>query len=207
MTPREYRLVTLLITTHCDRGCPHCCYRISDNAALPPRHYDHAYFVDAARWLTGIERLYISGGEPTLHPEFARLALELRSLFKPRRLILATNGARVIEHQASMKFFDEIRVTYFGAPADIAAIRWLQDHLPRRLQIHSAAHLPLDKPGGGAPCGREHNAAYANGRLYPCCVAPGLLDAASIAPSATWRAELTATPLPCAVCPFSKEPA
>jgi len=193
----------ILVTTLCNRQCVNCCYQIPAHRTLPAEHYGWSYFEEAARWLGGLSRLTVSGGEPTLHPEFPRIAQEFRALFKCRRLMLATNGARVVEYSAYLHYFDEVRVTMFGDAADGDAIRWLQKHDPRRLQIHSAAHLVLERSGKGQPCGRQDIPAYAAGRLYPCCVAPGIVNVPSVEPSANWRQQLSALPLPCARCPFS----
>lgn len=196
----------ILVTTVCDRSCAHCCYGIGANTALPPVHHTWPYFEDAARWLSGLAWLCVSGGEPTLHPEFPRIAREFRALFKPHKLALATNGAGVLQHHDVMGCFDEVRLTTFGAATDRAADDWLREHLPRRRFPQS----PIHKPPPASPrsqakaCLRYEIAAYAAGRLWPCCVAPGVDGAASIVPGPAWRAQLATTPLPCARCAFTE---
>jgi hypothetical protein len=193
--------LALLVTTHCNRKCPECCFGILTAA---PQHQSWSYFEEAARCLAEIHWLFVAGGEPTLHPEFPRIASEFRTLFDPEHMILTTNGARVIEHGDSMQYFDEVRITDFPDHHTQAVIAWMRQHAPDRLVVWGLDHIPMTHRGGPHPCDRRTIAAYAGGRLYPCCEGPGLPQASSIPLGSGWQADLERVPLSCAVCPFGR---
>ena len=205
----DWTEVTLLLTTVCNRRCPHCCYRIPDHEALgAAQHFPLSYFQQAAPFLTGLTHLYLSGGEPTLHPEFARLVPMLSSLCQPRQLILATNGARVDRHPAAIALCNEIWITVYPEDETQTAIAWLQRHFPEKTVLNPDAHRPWPtSPTNGQACARNRVAAYVNHRFYPCCNAPGIPGAASIPATRDWRVQLAAVPTPCDRCMFSGEPA
>lgn len=199
-----YYQVAVLVTTLCNRQCPHCCYRIPRHVTLSTHHYDWSYFEEAARYLSGVEILFVTGGEPTLHPEFPRIATGFRDLFRPKRLDLVTNGYGVLEHAAVMHHFDRIHVTNFDGVSQ-SAIDWLAGTLPEQLAVESSNHIWMDHRGPGGPCNRRTIAAYAEGLLYPCCVGPGFPESATMKPTDNWRESLHGISLPCAVCPFSED--
>jgi len=200
----RYQHAALLVTTVCDRRCPECCYRLPQGQLGRPQHYGWPYFVTAARWLHDLDSLTVSGGEPTLHPLFGRIAREFRALFQPRDLHLATNGKRLRYHEALVDYFDRVVCSDYGDPETRAELQWVDLHHPGTLEIITSCHTPLRQVGGGRACERNTVAAYANGRLYPCCVAPGIPGAASMAPTDDWRERLAELPLSCAACIFSE---
>ena len=65
-------------------------------------------------------------------------------------------------------------------------------------------HMP-DRPGTGITChrGESGTVSVVNGRMYPCCVAPGIKGAQSIEVSPTWREDIQDVPFPCDACRFS----
>ena len=202
----EYIHAQLLVTTLCNRQCRDCCYRIPGHETLPPQHYDWPYFERAAEYLGNLNYLYVTGGEPTLHPQFVRIAAEFRVLFNPQRMVLATNGAGILQHIDSLDDFDEVRITNFGPPPTPETILQVTERYPNKIVVRPGTHYSLEKRGGGYPCERRYIPAYANGRLYPCCVAPGIPDAVSIEPTNDWKLQLAEVPLPCASCLWSTAP-
>jgi hypothetical protein len=198
-----YRQASIMVTTICNRICPHCCCRIPGHKLVPAKHYDWAYFERAAQYLRGLDVLYVSGGEPTLHPEFARITREFRSLFNPTDMILATNGSGIHAPADWTDYFDEVWVTDFGDPEINRELVAVEGRRPGTIVMQTGNHVPLDRLGGGRPCERNEIAAYVDGRLYPCCVSPGVLSSESIEPTPEWREQLAALPLPCSECVFS----
>ena len=176
MALASWSRVNLLITTHCNLSCPECCYRIPSHETLPEEHYSWAYFVSAAEHLQGLDTLVVTGGEPTLHPVFDRVAREFRSLFNPQRMILATNGCAL--DPGLVQHFDSI-------------------------EYGPTAHFPLSRYGGGGLCHRYGIAAVAGGQVWPCCVGPGL-GAKSVALTTNWRDRLPECQVPCPRCCFSE---
>lgn len=200
-----WRSLELLVTTHCNRKCPECCYRIPQHETLPAAHYDWGYFERAAEHLQRFDTLYVSGGEPTLHPEFGRIATEFRALFRPTRLVLVTNGYCVVQHKAHMQQFDEVQIVEFPDDEDTAAaIAWLRTHPGPKLVVGPFEHLPLSRPGGNMICHRYGIAAYADGKLFPCCVGPGIQRAGFVELCSDWRVHLRNVTLPCPRCAFSE---
>jgi radical SAM protein with 4Fe4S-binding SPASM domain len=68
-------LVGVEITSRCDLACRHC---FNDSGQGPTHELslvDLTYLFDQVREM-GIERIRISGGEPTLHPDFSAVVIE-----------------------------------------------------------------------------------------------------------------------------------
>ena len=199
-----YHEVAILVTTFCNRQCPECCYRIPGHEMLAPTHYDWAYFEHAATFLRGLAVLFISGGEPTVHPEFGRILREFDALFEPDVLELITNGYNLPRYADEWHRLDRIIINDFsGDERSHAAVAAVQAWDPARLVVEPGLHTDLKERGSGRPCMRRTIAAYAAGRLYPCCVAPGIPGAASMAPTRDWRETLERIPLACDRCCFS----
>lgn len=198
-----YQHVNLLVTTHCNRACPDCCCGMPRHALGPPQHYDWPYFERAATFLRGLEVLTITGGEATTHPQFGRILREFDSLFEPIELELMTNGCDLLRYRAEWFRVARIMITDFDDPRSQAAIAAVRAWNPARLAVYPSEHVDVNRRGSGAPCGRRTIAAYAAGRLYPCCVSPGIPGAASMEPARDWREALEQVPLACADCCFS----
>ena len=201
-----YAHVNLLVTTHCNRACPDCCCGMPRHVLGPPQHYPWGYFTHAATFLRGLETLTITGGEATLHPQFGRILREFDGLFEPINLELMTNGCDLLRYRADwdQSHVTRIMITDFDGDArSHAAIAAVRAWDPARLAVYPSAHVDVTRRGSGRPCGRRAIAAYAAGRLWPCCVSPGIPGAASMDPARDWRTALERVPLACADCCFS----
>src|SRR6187397_352886 len=88
--------VNLELTVHCNKRCPNCCAGVGINRTL--RHHPWHYFVEAARHLYGIERIHLTGGEPTMHPQFAEFVPKFRELFGCKILTMDTNGFLIAKY-------------------------------------------------------------------------------------------------------------
>lgn len=202
------RTMSFLVTTACNRNCPNCCYRIPSRVTLgPPKHYDWAYFEHAAQYLQGLDCLNVAGGEPTLHPEFRRIAREFRALFKPAHMVLCSNceGGFIEKYDDVIECFDKVYTS--REPHELSprqGVVWMRTRHPNKLQVETEHYRSMDVYGGGGMCCRYWLGAYANGRLYPCCVGPGLPACRTIELSDNWQAELQATSRACHACAFSQ---
>ena len=78
--------VTMLVTTRCNINCDHC-YAPKPR---PPLELKTDLIKSAADELEGLEKLYFSGGEPSLHSRFMDLVHHNASRVK--RLYIDTNG-------------------------------------------------------------------------------------------------------------------
>jgi len=61
-------------------------------------HYPWEYFAALAPYIYGIDRVDITGGEPTSHPQFGEFVPKFRELFGCKRLTLETNGFKAREN-------------------------------------------------------------------------------------------------------------
>ncbi len=171
-------------------------------------HHDWSYFERAAEVLHGIERVIITGGEPTLHPQFNRIAYEFRRMFGCQCLTLNSNGWGFERHAEAIAVnFDWTDWSDYGIDksAGIAAVRSFGGDVRRKDMVSDGAFIPrIRRVSGGKPCTRaifrSGGFAYADGKLWGCSVAPGLEAATGMAASPGWQENLLSHPLPCSDC-------
>ncbi len=195
--------VNLEITTHCDQRCPNCCSGIGINRVL--QHHSWEYFERAAAVLYGMPRVNLTGGEPTLHPQFSEFVPKFKALFGCERLTMNTDGFRVKKYEAIIR-------------QHIDCVDFSDYHLPNRkfdlpfvnifdAGVGASNFIPRDQRQNGVACfrawHREHGGiAYADGRIFGCCVAPGIDTAEALVPSAGWRDHIPMPP--CQECWFAE---
>ena len=196
--------LSLLITGVCNRKCLHCHNRVPIGDALPRQHMTLDELGDIAEKFRPLDQLYISGGEPTLHPQFREIAVHAREWFGANTLTLVSNGFKLLDYRDVWERFDDIWVTDYAddehAQESIAALA----ELGRVFRRVTSDHRPMVSNGNVGPCERKDIATYNAGRLWPCCVAPGLPGSTSTPLMANWRDELERLPLSCSVCPFAE---
>ncbi len=211
--PREVDSVHFTLTTLCNMRCQWCAQRIPQRVG---KHYNLAYIAQAAEVFHGLELLTITGGEPTLHPLFAELAPRFRPMFGCRRLVVESNGYGFRKFPEAFDAFDSVHASHYtaatfpGAPDNTADVQFLVDyyHADRSnlVQVGEMQHVPTHLRPGSGVCerGQYPIAAYFDGRLYPCCVGPGVEGAESIVPTKDWRTEILDVPLACGNCWFGE---
>lgn len=201
--------VNLDMTTHCDRRCPDCCAGIGINRTL--QHHPWEYFVEASRVLYGIDRVNLTGGEPTAHPRFGQFVSHFRDLFGCTLLTLSTNGYRVREYVCLIETeFDYVHYSTYGD--NLGPLQLLRD-AGIKVSVFDGGEqasnfVKLDKRGTGdcfRASRRSGTIAYADGMLFGCCVAPGIDQGAGTRPHMDWREWIERAPLPCDQCLFSEE--
>jgi hypothetical protein len=208
---RNITAIALDVTTACNLRCPECCCSIGTRPAV---HHGWSYFVRLAKVAYGIDRIDVTGGEPTCHPDFSLIAHGFRNLFNCTQLTLESNGFRLREHEYVLRNFDLIRLSQYGDNDDV--IRWTVENFPSMVQNGSTCsevlaegdergHIPRSRRGSGGPCnlGTCEFVAYSDGQFYPCRLGPGIPGAESMAPCDDWRARILDVPLPCVNCWFS----
>lgn len=199
---REISCVAIDLTTHCDRRCPDCCCGIGINRKL--QHHPWEYFEHAAQFIHGIERLHVTGGEPTIHPQFAEFVPRLRDLFGCKTLTMQTDCFRTERYADTLAHFDHIYVSEYDERNRPAAALVQLNHPSTKW---AGEFTPRSQRGSGKPCARgfSETVAYADGKLYGCCVAPGVDGAVGMEPTKDWKARIVNEPLPCEQCWFSPE--
>lgn len=195
--------VSLDMTTVCDRACPDCCQGINMGLRKPV-HHDWVYFERAASVLYGIERVHLTGGEPTTHPKFAEFVPRFRELFGCRLLTLQTDGFGAIKHRETLKHFDWIVGSLYDQRNEPLINTLIAEHNTLVFDGRGT-FTPRSRRGSGLSCerGTSEAIAYADGRIWPCVVGPGIPGAISLEPTADWRERLGEAPLPCSDCWFS----
>ncbi len=195
------------MTTHCNRRCPECCAGVGINRKL--EHHDWEYFERAAKVLHGIERVNLTGGEPTAHPQFAEFVPRFRELFGCKTLTLSTNGYRVAQYiDLIVETFDWVDFSDYEDNREALALIYR-----RKIPVHvyqagllGINHTPRVTRGTGScfrACATSGMVAYADGKLYGCCVAPGVNPALGWSPGVNWREVVEQAPLPCSDCWFA----
>lgn len=201
--------VNLDLTTHCNKRCPDCCAGVGINRVLG--HHDWSYFETAAKWLQGIERINLTGGEPTAHPKFAEFVPRFRELFGCTTLTMNTNGYRVIAHlDTIVEHFTWVDFSDYGDNHQA-----LNALLGRGVKVgmynagpNGANFVPRIRRAEGKPCSRacfiSDGCAYADGKFFGCCVGPGIPTATPLEPQIDWKTILPTVPLPCNDCWFAE---
>lgn len=206
MNAQPISCLLLEITTHCDQRCPNCCCGIGINRKL--QHHAWEYFERAAAVFSGIERVHLTGGEPTLHPQFSEYVPRLKALFGCRLLTLQTDGYGVERHRGVIAaHIDRVFYSdYHRRPRAREVLVEIGKLTSEYDAGEDAANFtPRSRRGSGRPCERAFGECvpYADGKLFGCCVAPGVDGAEGITPAADWREAVRRAPLPCTNCWFS----
>ena len=169
-----------------------------------PEHYGLKYIQHAAKYLKNIEHITITGGEPSLNPDFKEIVPNLKNWFGSQSLSLETNGAKIIENKDVLSFFDDVLISHY--PNNEEAVEFLaarnQDSRPTGPTIHVTKARRAKNP---APCRRANFGQYVYGRLYPCTYVPDGCEDIGIPLTENWREEISKVPLPCAQCCFANE--
>lgn len=198
------------VLTPCNRRCPHCCcgdvvYREKGRIFSPD---DIARDIAA---LGDVGTVLLTGGEPTLHPNFPAVAEAARSARGKRKLTLVTAGAKLVQHAHATRFFDNIRMSVFDETSDAGAstpsglVEQFTKVCPPGVSFEPAIITHYRTAGGKNPCGRISNTVSTmDGRVYPCCVASGISGARSTDLTAGWENRLLEVRAPCESCVFGE---
>lgn len=198
---QEITCVALEMTTVCDRACPDCCANIN-RGEREAHHHNWAYFMHAAKFIRGIHRIHLTGGEPTTHPYFAEYVPRFKALFGCTLLTLQTDCFKTEQYAETLKCFDHIYPSRYDArnagAADLIRIKFPSTEF-------AGEHVSRSRRGSGAVCfrGESDTVAYADGLFHGCCVSPGIPGAATLEPCEDWREKILGVQLPCSDCFFS----
>lgn len=208
---RQFNSIQLGITTHCNRMCPGCCCNMPYLSKY--EHMDPDWIQEISQKLQGLRLLQISGGEPTIHPQFQYITENIREWFNPQMLMLITNGKRIVRYADILGHYDHIRISrynassYPGSPSNEDTIAEFQRVFkgPSMVWSKLAKHWLGRGKEGGLPCGLGANdlAIIQWKKIYPCCAAPGQDPLIGIELTDNWREDLKTIELPCNNCPFS----
>jgi hypothetical protein len=177
---------------------------------LAPEHFGWEYFeavaervratVDSVGWL------FASGGEPTLHPDFGRVLREFKKMFNARWLCVATNGAKIREYLPLLSGnVDKLHLTMFPGN-EMVRDAVVASGFSGMLYARPPEQLPMvGIPGNTKPCkgSRPYTVTYWRGRVYRCCMGPGLPSAESCSLEEMTYQHVAQLQRGCSSCPFA----
>lgn len=95
--------VILMLTSQCNLGCGHCLFKLKPQKS--PQTLDSADVKKALGRLEPGHEIFVSGGEPTLHPDFFRIASKLGK-FDSATVI--TNGHWIRDANSVRRFLKKL---------------------------------------------------------------------------------------------------
>lgn len=214
MGKRVINTISYALTTHCNMVCPHCCAAITQMKKEHKKFYDWAYIEESAKYFYGIERINLTGGEPTIHPKFSEFVPKLKELFGCKTLSVWTNGTMFRKKADTFRYFDQIHITNYtektfeGSPNNTKEIEFIREYLKDTdVQIFDCetVHIPLTKRGTKM-CFRGYSdtAEFVDGYIYPCCAGSGLDTKIRLPLCDNWRDEILKIHPPCHECLFAE---
>ena len=224
---RVINRLALPITRACNRNCPECAAR---NAAPPRNPREPHVSVDELKWvgktLGPIGKIEMTGGEPTLHPDFQEISEHIHEWFQCQDIMLLTNGY-LFNAQDKLPLllnFDRIYISWYtnnfvlkhGTESNTEAVNFIEDYLKKngkwvwiqRMDAHDRIGKPPYKGVCPPHCqyDKGDSLGYNRGQLYGCCTAYGLpYRGKGILLTEDWRDHLTELELPCEQCFLSGE--
>jgi hypothetical protein len=210
-----YNGIQLLITTKCNLHCPYCTAGIHLNQPEEFMSIDEIQRLSV--YFQGLENMYVSGGEPTLHPDFDYISEHIREWYNPKTLYVWTNSYVPIERIPAFRFYDHVNIskyvetTYPGARNNQDKIDIIYNEFSRLglptgiLSVGEVFHMGFDNNKGNTPCSRKDYDLYpvmTGGRIYPCCVSPGIITSPYIIANANWLEQVKELELKCGECVF-----
>jgi hypothetical protein len=220
---RKIDKIHVPVTRVCDRQCPQCGAReqlMWYNKGITSKEVSLDELRRAGELIGPIDKIEITGGEPTLHSKFEELTNNLTDIFQCKDFMLVTNGwifkdpeklplllkyQRVYVSHYTQKFAD-----LYGVENNTELHERIRDYLKDYPWIQfwtqvEDRHTPIGVPPyNGVPvCGQDTSGmiSYYEGMLYGCCVAYGLpYRGIGIPLTSDWRDHLNDIELPCDQC-------
>jgi len=215
---REGRVINRIaipVTRRCNRVCPEC-----------PARGDSQTPVEELKWvgkmLGPIGKIELTGGEPSLHPDFEEISKSCHDWFDCKDIMLLTNGSIPDSKLPLLLNYDRVYITHytneFGirhhAQPNTGDVNRVEDYLKKNGKKFWTQRMDKHTPIGSPPytgipaCGydRGDSVGYGQGRIYGCCVAFWLSDKGDSIPlTRDWRDHLSEVTTPCATCFFTGE--
>lgn len=188
--------INVVITTKCNRSCPDC---FANCPTIKGKNVNWKYLENLAKYIKGIDTVTITGGEPTVHPQFTEFAPKLRELFGCKTLDLETNGyAFKLFPVDVFKHFDNIHVSDYGD--NLTTIEGKETIVYPLEGVHINKNTRKE---GGCFRGIYYKISFANGKFYRCCSGYGVPNQIGLEPCENWMTEIEKQVLNCGECLFS----
>ena len=210
---RKIDRIALPIIRECNRRCPECPARGSGYVPA-----------DELKWvgemLGPIKTIEVTGGEPSIHPDFRYISENIHNWFDCKDIMLLTNAEEFLRDPGKLPLllhYDRVYISWYtndfgikyGIGPNTGAVNFAEDYLKdngRYVWVQRMdRHTPIGKPPykGIPTCGydRGDSVGYSGGMIYGCCVALWLKDKGKGIPlTKDWREHLGEIELPCANC-------
>ena len=194
------------ITTHCNMQCPDCLYGMRFRT---PEHSPHEVVIADSRFFTGMEDVTLTGGEPTVHPQFDLIVLNVKKLIAPTKLKMETNGVSYPRWKNLYAEFDEISVTHYipstwiGCPDNTRQVTAILANHPNA-KAPESKHVRNIPSTCNRPCSRTGRLHYSQRKLYGCCIGPGMAGSVGIEIGPDWRQRISEMTVACSECPLAE---
>jgi len=194
-------------------ACPDCCAGITGMKKEHRKFYDWAYIENSAKYFYGIERINLTGGEPTIHPKFSEWVPKFKKLFGLKFLSVWTNGTMFRKKKEAFKHFDHIHITnytkdtFHGSPDNTGEIQFIREYLSGTdVQIFATEVKHIAFTGGSKMCFRGYSdtVEFVDGYVYPCSSSSGLPTKIRRKLDENWK-EVTKMHPPCGECMFAEK--
>lgn len=222
--------INLGLTTLCTMRCPKCSLGMVEAKAMgTARHVPLDLIMEHAKILIAeapLRRVHLTGGEPTMHPNFDFIAEFCRRMFHyyVTYVTIETNGTGYMKYRdlfRSSHIFDKVFITayvkdkiYPGNFDNTEIIELAKTDVNHRLVVeppvvHERQHLKLiemDKLAGDQvkPCTKWYKpglpSGWYDGQLYSCCVSYGIDSALGIPVTPDWRDHINKVSMGCERC-------
>jgi hypothetical protein len=212
--------VNLGLTTRCTMNCPHCSIGIPYlKETGQAKHATVEEIRRDAAFMQGLKRVHLTGGEPTMHPEFTFIATHVRSWFNCEYLTIETNGhyyRKYRDYFNMRSLFDKVFITHYekdaiypGSPDNTPIIELAQSDIGDRLireppVRHDRGHDLISLGAVTNPCTKWFDpglpAGWYNGLLYKCCVTIGINKDWGIPVTKDWQEQIVKLPMGCEMC-------
>jgi pyruvate-formate lyase-activating enzyme len=205
-------VASLIVVTYCNQACPHC--SVADMTRhSPPRDVPPAQVARDIHRMGPVGVIHLTGGEPTLHGDFASMLAAARSARSSLPLVLFTNGARLLAHADNIiRYCDSISMSVYDANSnaeeftDLGVIEKFRALCPPYIRLMPTCVIHQKVLGGSNPCSRIFNTiSVQEGHVYPCSAAHGIADTEYTDLSAGWEMRLLNIVAPCERCVFGEK--
>ncbi|MDP8200605.1 MAG: radical SAM protein [Candidatus Tenebribacter burtonii] len=200
-----FNTLEFAITDFCNLKCKSCSQ--GTQFQKDKKHMSVDYLRGISKFIRSHEfnTIKISGGEPTLHPEFGKICEELRELFPAKKYILATNGYLLNQYLHKINVFDLIEFSNYPTKNDEIYRELCKLDIPIidikiKEEYSDLTDISLkkniNKHDVFRNCGSPRRIAKViQDRIYPCCISFGLaairgnidLDDVSVILDENWR--------------------
>ena len=210
---RDIKRLALPITRRCNRSCPECPAKADSETPMWELEW-------VGEMLGPIDKIEVTGGEPSLHPDFVEISENLHNWFDCQDIMLLTNGylAEDEKNLPVLLNYDRVYVSHYteqfadryGTPTNTEVHDKIRDYLKDYPDIKFWSqtmdyHIPIGQPPYRGTCTMGYVVSdmigYSQGRLYGCCVSIWLDDHGKGIPlTKDWRGHLEDIWLPCDKC-------